>query len=102
MAGGGKVADMVKGEVARGVAQAEAVAAGVESGRHLEFAAFLPDRVVVVIAVEAQLIVMRRKAGDFGIDTLGPRQWPPDAAAEHPDLGAELPGVEFELLDRLL
>ena len=51
--GRGKVADMVKGEVARGVAQAEAAAAGVKSRRHLQLAAFLPDRVVVVVAVEA-------------------------------------------------
>src|SRR5215470_14999246 len=42
------------------------------------------------------------KAGDFRIHTFGARQWPPDAAAEHADLGAELLRDEFELLDRLL
>src|SRR6202030_3629663 len=45
---------------------------------------------------------MCREAGDFGIDALGPWERPTDTAAEHPDLGAELPGDELELLDRLL
>src|ERR1700730_8602414 len=42
------------------------------------------------------------EAGDFGIDALGPWERPTDAAAEHPDLGAELFGDKLELLDRLL
>ena len=96
------MADMVEGEVARPVAQAEAAAAGMEGRRDPEFQAFAPDRVVIVVAVEAELVVMRREAGDFGVDALGPGQWPPDPAAEHADLGAELFGDEFELLDRLL
>src|SRR5690348_11149171 len=90
MAGGGEMADMVEGEVARPIAQTETAAAGVESRRDLEFQAFAPDRVVVVVAVDAELVVMRRKAGHGGIDALGDRQSPPDAAAEHADLGAEL------------
>src|SRR5205807_1259515 len=94
--------DVVEREVARGVAQPQAAAAGVEGRRDLELAALLPDQVVVVVAVEAELVEMRGEAGDFGVDALGPRQWPPDPAAEHPDLGAELLGDEFELLDRLL
>ena len=71
--GGGEMADMVEGEVARRVAQSEAAAAGVEGWRDLQFQAFPPDRVVVVVAVEAELVVMRREAGDFGVDALGPQ-----------------------------
>src|SRR5205823_686912 len=95
MAGGGEMADMVEGEVACRVAQAETAAAGMESRGDLELAALLPDQVVVVIAVEAELVIMCGKSGDFGVDPFGPGQWPPDAAAEHADLGAELFGDEF-------
>ena len=59
MAGGGEMADMVEGEVRRLVAQAKAAAAGVEGRRDLQLAAFLPDRVVIVVAVEAELVVSR-------------------------------------------
>src|SRR5438309_7919265 len=52
-----EMADMVEGEVARVVAQSEAAAAGMEGRRHLQLAAFLPDLVVVVIAVEPELVV---------------------------------------------
>src|SRR4029077_19229186 len=82
--------------------QAKAAAAGVESRRDLELTAFAPDQVVIVVAVEAELVIMRGKAGDFGVVPFGPRQWPPDPAAEHADLRAQLFGDEFELLDRLL
>src|SRR5215472_7659513 len=99
VAGGGEVADMVEREVARGVAQAEAAAAGVESRGDLQFTALPPDRIVVVVAVEAELVEMRGKATDFGVDAFGPRQWPPDPAAKHADLGAQLLRDEFELLD---
>src|SRR5215469_9186960 len=96
------MANVIEGEIARGVAQPQATAAGVESRRHLELPAFLPDRVVVVIAVQTELVVMSGKASDFGVDTLRRWQRPPDAAAKHADLGAELPGDEFQLLDRLV
>ena len=56
MAGGGEMADMVEGEVRRRIAQAEAAAAGVEGRRDLQLAAFLPDRVVIVLAVDAELV----------------------------------------------
>ena len=45
---------------------------------------------------------MRGKASDFRVDALGAGQGPPDPAAKHPDLGAELLGDEFELFDRLV
>src|SRR5215472_1937466 len=80
MAGGGEMADMVEGEIARRVAQAKAAAAGVKGWRHLELAAFLPDRVVIVVAVEPDLVIMHGKAGDLGGETLGGRQLPPDGA----------------------
>ena len=87
----------------RGVAQAKAAAAGVEGRRDAELAALLPDRVVVVVAVEAELVVSTAQARDVGVDALGAagigRR---DAAAEHADLGAELLGDEFELGDRLV
>ena len=44
VAGVGKMADMVEGEIARRIAQAEAAAAGVEGRRDAELAAFLPER----------------------------------------------------------
>src|SRR5260370_35034801 len=95
VAGGGEVADMVEGEVACGVAQPHAAAAGMEGRRDPEFPAFPPDLVVVIVAVEAELVIMPGEAGDFGVHALGPRQWPPDPAAEHPDLPAGLPRVEL-------
>ena len=45
---------------------------------------------------------MHRVAGDFGSTPLAAGNGRGDAAAEHADLGAELLGDEFELLDRLL
>jgi len=45
---------------------------------------------------------MRGKAGNFRVDAFGARPRPPDPAAEHTDLGAELLGDEFELLDCLV
>src|ERR1700747_1336697 len=75
MAGGGEMADMVESEVAWPIAQAQAAAAGMEGRRDLELQALAPDRVVIVVAVEAELIEMRGEAGDFGVDVLGPRQW---------------------------
>src|SRR5205807_4459926 len=102
MPGGGEMADVVVGEIARAIAQPQAAAAGVEGRRHLQLAAFLPDRVVIVVAVETELVVMGGEASDFGFDALGSRKRATDAAAEHADLRAELPGNEFELLDRLL
>src|SRR5215218_8762090 len=47
MPGGGEVADVVVGEVAGRIAQAEAAAAGMEGGCNAKLAALLPDRVVV-------------------------------------------------------
>ena len=102
-----EMADMVEGEIARVVAQSEAAAAGVEGRRDAEFAAFLPDRIVIVVAVEAELVVQHRVARHLRVQTLGhgflgSRQWPRDAAAEHADLRAELLDAELKLRDRLL
>src|SRR5262249_10292189 len=102
VAGGGEVADMVICEIARRIAQAEAAAPSMEGRCNFELAAFLPDRVVVVIAVEAELVIMRREASDGRVGALGGRQGPANAATEHPDLRTQLLRDEFELRDRLI
>src|SRR5438552_2071002 len=56
VAGGGEMADMVEGKVRRVVAQAKTAPAGVKGRRDAELAAFPPDLVVVVVAVEAELV----------------------------------------------
>src|SRR5215469_12758373 len=67
--GGGEVADVVEGEVAGRIAQTEPAADGMESRRDTEFAAFLPNYVVVVSAVETELIVGHGKTSQRSIDT---------------------------------
>src|SRR5438105_11762683 len=62
MPGRREMADMVEGEVRRVVAQTEAAAAGVKGRRDTKLAAPLPHRVVVVIAVEAELVIEHRMA----------------------------------------
>ena len=74
--GRGEMADMVEGEVRRRVALAVAAAAGVEGGRDLQLAAFLPERVVIVVAVDAELVEARAKRA-----TSGSRPWQPLATA---------------------
>ena len=61
-----------------------------EGRRDAELAAFLPQRVVVVLAVEAELIEALGIAGEVGGGALGVRDRPAHAAAEHADLRAEL------------
>ena len=102
MAGGGEMADMVEGEIRRRVALAIAAAAGVKGRGDLQFAAFLPDRVVIMLAVDAELVEADGKAGERRVNPLGRGQTAGDAAAEHAHLGAQLPGHEFELGQRLL
>ena len=102
VAGRGEVTDMVEGEVGRAVALAIGAAAGMEGRRDAELAALLPQRVVVVFAVEAELIEALRIAGEIGGGALGVRDRPAHAAAEHADLRAELLGDELQFLDRLL
>src|SRR5207248_2682129 len=70
MAGGGEVADMVEREVARVVAQAKAAPAGVEGRRNAELAAFLPDHIVVVIAVQPELVIKHGVPRDLAIKPL--------------------------------
>src|SRR5207302_9374198 len=87
MAGGGEMADMIEGEVARVVAQAEAAAAGVEGRGDAELAAFLPDHVVVVIAVEAELVVEHGVERDMRIKARGHRLRPRNDSTETDTLG---------------
>ncbi len=102
VAGGGEMADMVEGEVGGRIAQTEAAAAGMEGGRDAEFAAFLPNRVVVVIAVDAQPFESHGESRDRWIGA--GRCWnrTGKACAEHADLGAKLLGGELELGNRLI
>src|SRR5262245_47162013 len=86
MAGRGKMTDMVEGEVRRAVALAIGAATGMEGRRNAELAAFLPQRIVIVFAVEAELIEPLGIAGEIGGGALGVRDRPPHAAAEHADL----------------
>src|SRR5271169_1445072 len=102
MAGIGKMADMVEGEIARRIAHAIAAPAGMKGRGDAELAAFLPERVVIMVAVDAELVEGLGMAGDFRIGPACGRQLPAHPAAEHADLAAELFGDEFELGDRLL
>jgi hypothetical protein len=102
MPGRREVADMVEGEVAGRIAQAKAAAAGMEGGRDAQLAALLPDQVVVVLAVDAEILVGHGEAADRRVEILGHRYPARNAAAEHADLAAELLGAELQLGDRLL
>src|SRR6185503_543485 len=90
VAGIGEVTDVVEGEVGRAVALAIGAAAGMEGRRDTELAALLPQRVVVVVAVEAELNEVLSIAGEVGGGALGVRDRPAHAAAEHADLRAQL------------
>src|SRR5438046_10102917 len=76
VAGRGEMADMVEGEVRRVVAQPETAAAGMEGRGDPELAAFAPDLVVIVIAVEAELVVQHRVARGLRVGDPGGRPWP--------------------------
>src|SRR5579885_243100 len=58
--GRSEMADMVAREVGRAHPLAIAAAAGVEGRGDAEFPAFLPDRVVVIVAVESELVEAER------------------------------------------
>src|SRR6516225_3948843 len=60
MTGGSEMADMVVGKVGRRQAQALAARGAVEGGCDAQFHTFRPDRVVVVLAVEAEHVVPHR------------------------------------------
>src|SRR5438067_10873838 len=64
MAGIGEMADMVIGEVGRRIPQRLIAAGRMESRRDLDVAALLPDRVVVVDAVDAEHLVPHGEAVD--------------------------------------
>src|SRR5262249_9939709 len=68
--GVGEMTDVIEGEVRRAVAFAVGAAAGMEGRRDAELAAFLPERVVVVLAVETELIEALGIAGEVGWSTL--------------------------------
>src|SRR6185312_9210117 len=101
LAGGSEMADMIIGEVAGRIAQPEASAASVKSGRDAELAASLPDGVVVEGAVEPELVIGNGKTAERRVDALSRRHQPGNAAAEHCNLRAELPRRKVELGDRL-
>src|SRR5262249_61611352 len=98
----GEMADVIEAEVRRAVALAVAAAAGMEGRRDAELPALLPQRVVVVLAVQPELVEALSQAADVGVHPRGCLERPAHAAAEHADLCAELLHHEFELLDRLL
>src|SRR4029077_5981201 len=76
VAGRGEVTDVVEGEVRRAVALAVGAAASMEGRPDAELAALLPQRVVVVVAVEAGLIEALGIAGEVGRSALGVRDRP--------------------------
>src|SRR5215470_17482962 len=102
VAGVGEVADVVEREVGWAVAFAVGAAACMEGRGDAELAALLPQRIVVVLAVDAELIEALGVAGEVGGGALGVRDRPADSAAEHADLRAELSGDELQLLDGLV
>src|SRR6185437_15051258 len=76
-----EMADMVEGEIGRAVALAVAAPAGMEGRGDPQFAAFLPDRVVIVLAVEAELVETLGIAGEVGGGVLRMGDRPAHAAA---------------------
>src|SRR4029077_12176266 len=86
VAGRGEVTDVVEGEVGRAVALAIGAAAGMEGRGDAELAALLPERVVVVVAVDAELVEAHGIAREIARGSLGVRDRPAHAAAEHADL----------------
>src|SRR5689334_25406407 len=67
MAGCGEMADMVVDEIRRRVPQALAAGRAMEGRRDAELDAFLPDRVVVVLAVDSQHVIRHREALGFRV-----------------------------------
>src|SRR5213080_3811810 len=73
MAGIGEMADMVVGEVGRRIAQRLIAAGAVEGRGDAELAARLPDRVVIVDAIDTEHLVPDREAVAVGVLPLGYR-----------------------------
>ena len=73
-----------------------------EGGCDAQFDAFRPDRVVIVLAVEAKHVVPHRKTRRVGVVGRRRRHLARHVAAEHADLRSQLLGDEFELGDRLV
>src|SRR2546430_11288713 len=101
VAGRGEVTDVIEGEVGRAVALAIGAAAGMEGRRDAELAAFLPHRIVVVVAVESQLIEALGIAGEVGGGAFwgGGRPGPRGARPAEPS--APPPREAFSLPHRL-
>ncbi len=102
MAGGGEMADVVVREIGRRQTQALTARGAVEGRCDAQFDAFRPDRVVVVVAVDAEHVVPHRKARGVGVVGGGRRHFARHVAAEHADLRAQLLGGKFELGDRFV
>ena len=102
VAGGGEVADVVVREVRRRQPQPLAAHPGVEGRRDAVLRARLPERIVVVRAVEAERVVPDGEARSLGGGAGGACHRPRHQAAEHRDLEAELARAVLELGDRLL
>jgi len=94
--------DVVEGEIPGRVAEPETAPAGVKGRSNAELAATLPDGIVVVMAVEAELIVADGEAAERGIEVPRGREPALNAAREHADFRAELLGGEIHLRDRLI
>src|SRR5262249_48704119 len=91
VAGIREMADMVVGEVGWAIAKRLIAAGRVEGRGDPELAAGLPDRVVIVDAVDAEHLVPDRETVGVHVLALGDRsRLARHRAAEHSDLGAEL------------
>src|SRR5262249_39082363 len=102
VAGRGEVADVVVREVHRRVPEALPAGAGMEGRRDAELDALLPERIVVVRAVEPDRVVPEREASAIALTIGDRRHGPRHRAREHRDLGAELLDAKLELLHRLV
>ena len=102
IAGGGEVADVVVGEVRWRQARALPAEAGVKRRRDAELRALRPERIVVVLAVEAERVVPGDEGGGLGVRGGDRVHRPLDHAAEHRHLEAELLGAVRQLLDSLI
>src|SRR5439155_1295949 len=76
--------------------------ARVEGRRDAELRAPRPERVVIVLAVEAERVVPRDEAGGLGVGDGDRVHRARDQAAEHRDLEAELTRAVLELRDGFL
>src|SRR5262249_21007633 len=86
----GKMTDVVERIVARRRAQGEAAAGGMKSRRDAKFAAFLPHGVVVIIAIETELVETHGELRELHARAARGREGTRYAARHHADLEAQL------------